>query len=117
MLLLALAAWERHPDATQRLRNMRELAAGIMRQQRPDGGLTIYFEPSGLSDSGWHLYGGKAAFALGALTCVPGQLLGQLGVLRPSFSPSPATSYATLADQRLLRSAAAALQHYQVAYR
>lgn len=92
MLLLALAAWGAHPDATQRRRLMAELAAGILRQQRPGGAFRIYFEPQGLPDSGWQLYGGEAAFAL-ATACGP------------------------LADSRLVRAACVALRAYQAMHR
>lgn len=41
MLLLALAAWEGHPQEEQRHRLMAELAAGVMRQQRTDGSFQV----------------------------------------------------------------------------
>ena len=39
MLLLALAAWDRHPSAERRRELMAQLAAGILHQQRSDGSL------------------------------------------------------------------------------
>lgn len=39
MLLLALAAWDRHPSGERRRSLMAQLAAGILRQQRDDGSL------------------------------------------------------------------------------
>lgn len=39
MLLLALAAWEGHPQQAERQRLMAQLAAGIAQQQRKDGSL------------------------------------------------------------------------------
>lgn len=96
MLLLALAAWEGHPADAARRRTMGELAAGILRQQRLDGSLHIYFEPGGPglegSDPGWQLYGGEAAYAVG-------------------------TAYGRLQDGRLLRATAAALRAFQAKYR
>ncbi|KAL4423128.1 hypothetical protein ABPG77_004811 [Micractinium sp. CCAP 211/92] len=96
MLLLALAAWEDHPSESAQRRSMNELAAGILHQQRPDGSLRIYFEPGGpgqhASDPGWQLYGGEAAYALGA-------------------------AYSRLRDDRLLRGTAAALHEFQAKYR
>lgn len=41
MLLLALAAWEGHPDEAERRRHMAQLAAGIMHQQRKDGSFRV----------------------------------------------------------------------------
>ncbi len=96
MLLLALAVWEDHPSESARRRLMNELAAGILHQQRPDGSLRIYFEPGGPglhdNDPGWQLYGGEAAYALGAV-------------------------YSRLRDDRLLRGTAAALHEFQAKYR
>lgn len=97
MMLLALAAWEGHPCEAAQRRTMRELAAGIVRQQRPDGSLAIRFEPGGpgrRSDksSGWQLYGGEAAYAVAA-------------------------AYGRLRDSHLLRAAAAALRAFQAKYR
>ena len=66
MLLLALASWEGHPKPAQRRRLMAELAAGLLRQQRGDGSFAVHFDPPGLPDSGWQLYGGEAAYALAA---------------------------------------------------
>ena len=92
MLLLALAAWEGHPQEAERRRHMAQLAAGIMHQQRKDGSLRVYFEPQGLPDTGWQLYGGEAAFAL-------------------------ATAYERLGEHRLLEAASAALWAYRSMYR
>ena len=94
MLLLALAAWGAHPCPQEQRALLAALAAGIRRQQRSDGSLTVYFGGSGgrLPDAGWQLYGGEAALALARA----GTLLG---------------------DARLLAAAAAALAAYRTAYR
>ena len=41
MLLLALAAWEGHPDEKQRRQLMSELAAGLLHEQRSDGAFKV----------------------------------------------------------------------------
>lgn len=94
MLLLALAAWERHPRQHEQRRLVSLLAQGVRRQQRPDGSLQICFDaqPGRLPDAGWQLYGGEAALAL-------------------------ATAAARLGDAGLLASAVRCLQAYREAYR
>ncbi|PRW60046.1 hypothetical protein C2E21_1401 [Chlorella sorokiniana] len=119
MLLLGLAAWEGHPQQTERRRLMAQLAQGIVQQQRKDGSLQasawggvyaaphctrqliaipnlppfrqIYFEPENHFDSGWQLYGGEAAYAL-------------------------AVAYGQLGDGRLLDAASHALWAYREMY-
>lgn len=54
--------------------------------------LQIYFDPVGLPDSGWQLYGGEAACAL-------------------------ATAFGRLSDAHLLSAASRALEAYRSMYR